>query len=134
MLDRRTTQGFTHIEMMIVVAVVAILTAVALPTYRGYAQKSRRSEAQSYLLTIATRQQQFLVDTRAFSALTPDDIASQPANVKATYDVRLVTSNDPPPPTFKVTATPKPDQAAEQCGELTVDQTGAKTAAVAGCW
>lgn len=131
--DRRRTPGFTLIEMLIVVAMVAILAAVALPSYREYIKKSYRSEAQSYLMTIAARQQQFLVDTRAFSALGPDNIASQPSNVTSAYAVTMVTV-DGPPPTFTLTARPTAAQASEKCGTLTLDQTGTKTAAVTGCW
>lgn len=38
-------QGFTLIELMIVVAVVALLAAVALPSYQSYIRKSRRADA-----------------------------------------------------------------------------------------
>ncbi len=129
----RRIAGFTLIEMMIVVAAIAILAAVALPSYREYIKKSRRAEAQSYLMTIAARQQQFLVDTRGFSALSPDNIASQPANVAASYTVTIATAAGPPP-TFTLTATPTTDQSTEKCGTLTINQAGAKTAAIPGCW
>ncbi|MEO5695695.1 MAG: type IV pilin protein [Burkholderiaceae bacterium] len=130
----RRIAGFTLIEMMIVVAAIAILAAVALPSYREYIKKSRRAEAQSYLLTVAGRQQQFLVDTRGFSSATdPADIAPVPKNVDDAYTLKL----EPlvgPPPTFTLTATPKPDQDSEKCGKLTINQAGAKTAKVPGCW
>ena len=131
---KRPAKGFTLIEMLIVVAMVAILAAVAIPNYRDYIKKSRRSEAQSYLLSVAARQQQFLVDTRAYATLATLTAALPvPANVSAAY---TVTMPDPAgtPPTFTVTATPKTDQASEKCGTLTINQTGTKTAAVSGCW
>lgn len=131
--DWRRRRGFTLIELLIVVAMVAILAAVALPSYREYIKKSYRSEAQSYLMTVAARQQQFLVDTRAFTALSPDNIASQPSHVATAYAVTMVTVAGPPP-TFTLTATPTGEQASEKCGTLTLDQTGTKTAGVTGCW
>jgi type IV pilus assembly protein PilE len=130
LFHRRLTRGFTLIEMMIVVAMVAILAAIALPSYREQIKKSRRSEAQSYLLAIAARQQQFLVDTRAYATL-PNVGVAQPANVTAAY---TVTMPDPVGTTFTVTATPKSGQSSEKCGTLTINQTGTKTAAVTGCW
>lgn len=125
--------GFTLIELLIVIAVVAILAAVALPNYRESIKRSARAEAQAYLMAVATRQQQFLMDTRAFSALSVDSILAQPRNVASAYRVTLVTVNGPPP-TFMLTANPLSDQASEKCGTLTIDQTGTRSAAAVGCW
>lgn len=134
MSHKRRYQGFTLMEMLIVVAMVSILAAVAIPSYREYIKKSRRAEAQSYLLSVAARQQQFLVDTRAYATLaTLSSALPVPTNVSSAY---TVTMPDPAgtPPTFTVTAAPKTDQASEKCGTLTINQTGTKTAAVSGCW
>jgi len=109
--------------------------AVALPTYRDHMRKSRRAEAQAYLMAVASRQQQFLLDTRGYAPdLTTVGIAA-PANVAAVYDL-AVAAVAGPPPTFRLTATPKAttDQTYERCGTLAIDQTGAKTAALGTCW
>src|SRR5690349_9002362 len=53
-------RGFTLIELIIVIAIVALLVAVALPSYRDHVRKSRRAEAQAYLMAVAGRQSQFL--------------------------------------------------------------------------
>ena len=126
-------RGFTLVELMVVVAVVAILAAVALPSYREYIKKSARAEAQAYLMAVASRQQQFMLDTRAYSTLSVDAVVAQPRNVSAAYVVTMVTMPGPPP-TFTLTATPAPAQASDKCGTLSLDQTGTKTAAMAGCW
>jgi type IV pilus assembly protein PilE len=125
-------RGFTLIEVMITVAIVGILTAVALPSYLEHVRKGRRAEAQAYLQTVATRQQQFLVDTRGFVDLATLGVA-QPAAVARYYTVTLARVAGPPP-TFSVTAVPNADQAAERCGTLVINQAGVKTADVAGCW
>ena len=132
-LGKRSLRGFTLIELLIVITIVAILAAVAVPTYHEYIKRSYRSEAQAYLMTIAARQQQFLLDTRGFSVVSLDSIVSQPKNVASAYTVTMATEGGPPP-TFTLTATPTTAQASEKCGALTLDQTGTKTAAVAGCW
>ena len=128
-------RGFTLIEVMITVAIVAILAAVALPTYRQHVRKSRRAEAQAFLMNVAGRQQQFLLDTRAYASSLATAVGAAPANVAATYTVTLVAAGGPPP-TFVVTATPRADtdQPLEQCGTLSIDQTGTKTAALGSCW
>lgn len=129
------TRGFTLIELAITMVIVAILAAVAIPSYRDSVRKSRRSEAQAYMMAVASRQQQFLVDTRAYANTLATVAVSMPANVQASYDIVLAAAAGPPP-TFQITATPKAttDQPAERCGALGIDQTGAKTAALATCW
>ena len=128
-------RGFTLVEVIITVAIVAILVAVALPTYRDHMRKSRRAEAQAYLMAVASRQQQFLLDTRAYAPDLPTIGIAKPANVDAVYELA---ASAPPgsPPTFRLTATPKAgtDQVSERCGTLAIDQTGAKTAALSSCW
>ena len=128
-------RGFTLIEVIIAMAIVAILVAVALPTYRDHMRKSRRAEAQAYLMAVASRQQQFLLDTRGYAPNIATIGLFAPANVAASYDV-AVAAVVGPPPTFRLTATPKAttDQVHERCGTLAIDQTGTKSAAVATCW
>jgi type IV pilus assembly protein PilE len=135
MNNAKKRQGFTLIEVMITVAIVAILASIALPTYRDHIRKSVRAEAQAYLLAVAGRQQQFLLDTRAYAGTLATVAINAPASVAAAYDLTLAAVVGPPP-TFRVTATPKTgtDQVRERCGALAIDQTGAKTAALTSCW
>jgi type IV pilus assembly protein PilE len=67
---KRRTGGFTLIELMITVAIVAILAAVALPSYRQYVVRSKRSAAQAQMMDIANRQQQFLLANRSYADKT----------------------------------------------------------------
>jgi len=61
-------QGFTLIELMITVAVIAILSAVALPSYTKYVQKSRRADAKTALLELATRQERYYSLNNAYTS------------------------------------------------------------------
>ena len=122
------SRGFTLIELMIAVAVVAILAMIAIPTYTAQMVKGRRSSAEAVLLDIAQRQQQYFLDSRAYAP----DVATllgtntTPANVRAYYTVTTAPGAGLPP-TFTATATPLPGTA--QAGDviLIIDQAGAKT-------
>ncbi|MBL8472447.1 MAG: prepilin-type N-terminal cleavage/methylation domain-containing protein [Rhodocyclaceae bacterium] len=60
-------RGFTLIELMITVAVVAILAAIAIPNYSEYIKRARRSSAQQYLSDLAQQQEQYLTNARAYA-------------------------------------------------------------------
>lgn len=61
------SQGFTLIELMIAVLIVAILAAVALPSYREYTMKSRRSSAIAALTAVAQAQERWRSNRASYS-------------------------------------------------------------------
>lgn len=102
------SKGFTFIEMIIVVAIVAILAAIAIPSYQQHVRKTKRVEMQSELLEIASKLQQFKAVHHTFTpngtAITFSDlgyaadysgIANFPKSGTATYKVSIenVTQN-----------------------------------------
>lgn len=131
--SRRLCRGLTLIELMVVVAIVSILASVALPSYQQHLRKSKRAEAQAYMLAVSVRQEQFLVDTRSYAASLATVGVALPANVSAAYDAIL----EVPvivPPSYVLTLTPKLAQVTESCGLLSINQAAVKVAARAGCW
>jgi type IV pilus assembly protein PilE len=138
---RRGSTGFTLIELMITVAIVAILAAIAVPSYQDYVRKGRRADAQGFMLDVVARQQHFLLDRRSFAVSITDAPASNglgltvPTNVSAFYTITIVTDNAARPPSFVVTGTPAGSQVGETCGTLTIDQRGVKDRTGTGsCW
>ena len=99
----RCERGFTLIELMIVVAVVAILAAVGYPSYRDHIARSQRSQGQQFLSDIAQRQEQFLLDVRRYAADRAELRLGLPDGIK--YDDPVFTVARPPP-TFVVCMNP----------------------------
>ena len=120
--------GFTLIEVMITVVIVAILAAIAVPSYSRYVMRAKRSAAQAQMMDIANRQQQFLMANRSYA--DKDTLVASgytlPADVAANYGYTItVTSTGVPG--FVLTFTPTGTQATD--GTLTLDNQGVKTPA-----
>lgn len=136
----KKTGGFTLIELMIVVAIVAILSAIALPSYQDHIRKGKRAAAKSTLSDLANRQQAYLTDKRSYatSVTTLIPSFSAPTEIAADYTFAATADNSVSPPTFSVTATPTSSMMlADTCGTsasvpLALSQAGAKTPAA--CW
>ena len=122
---RKSSGGFTLIELMVVVAIVAILTLVAYPAYQGFVVKANRAEAKSYLMDVAQMQQLYFNDARTYAETAADLNSIPPERVAKNYAVTFEITTVPPPPTFIITAVPKGD-AQEDDGDLTIDNTGEK--------
>jgi type IV pilus assembly protein PilE len=63
----RSARGFTLIELMITVAVIAVLTAIALPAYTDYVTRSKFAEAYAHLADLRVKMEQFYLDNRRYS-------------------------------------------------------------------
>jgi type IV pilus assembly protein PilE len=125
-VNKQRSRGFTLIELMIAVGIVAILTTIAVPAYRDQLRKSRRADAQAALMEIAQREQQYLLDARQYA---PDLAALNvtiPAVVTNNYTI-TATPGTGARPTFVVTATPKTGTAQASDYTLTLNNAGAKT-------
>jgi type IV pilus assembly protein PilE len=129
--------GFTLMELMVTVAIVGILAAVALPSYTSYIVKANRSAAASFLLQLANKEEQYLLDARQYTG-TVTDLLAIPSEVSKNYSVSI--TPETAPPRYTITATPTGSQATRdtKCGNLTLKQDGTKgisgTGAVADCW
>jgi type IV pilus assembly protein PilE len=122
----RPRRGFTIIEMLIVVAIIAILLTIAVPSYRLYVIRGHRSAAISEMMSLANREQQLLISNRSY-ATKADLVAAGyqlPAEVLQFYDYDVTAPAPAPRPTFLITFTPTGAQASD--GPLTLDQNGTK--------
>ena len=122
----RKQHGFTLIELVITVAVIAILAAIALPSYQQYVIRSKRSAAQAAMMDIANRQQQFLLANRSYAdnaALAASGYAL-PSEVGSNYSYSITLSATTEPG-FTLTLTPTGSQASD--GALSLNNQGVKT-------
>jgi type IV pilus assembly protein PilE len=117
--------GFTVFELVIVLSIVAILAALAYPSYRQSVMKARRADAQTDLLSFANNAERvFNQDTSYTNLSAPDDTDFY------TYTlVKTATS-------YTITATPTSIQSADSCGTMNLTSTGQKTHSGSSpdCW
>ncbi len=76
---RRTSLGFTLVELMVVVAIIGILFGVALPSYKDYVRRGSLSEATSALSDYRIKMEQYYQDNRNYGGAACADGASAPA-------------------------------------------------------
>jgi type IV pilus assembly protein PilE len=127
--------GFTLLELMIVAAIVAILAAIALPSYRGYVLRANRAQAKQFIGDVANREEQYLFDQRSYTTTigTGGLATAQPSETAGNYTFSVaITGNDClgvalPPRGYAITATAVGAQASD--GNLCLDSLNQKTPA-----
>ena len=128
----RHRRGFTLIELMIVVLVIAVLASIALSGYNNQVRKSRRSEAKQVLSDLALKQEKFRSNNATYGT------AIQIGGVATTkyYTVTMVAASNTGT-NYTFTAVPILDQAKDSCGTLTLKMDVGvlkKEPTTAGCW
>jgi type IV pilus assembly protein PilE len=123
--------GFTLIELMIATAIVALLAALAYPSYTRYIVRSNRTSAQAQMMDIANREQQYLLANRTYATKAQIESGgySLPPNLQPRYDYDIVVDSTAAP-LYTITFTAKGPQLSD--GPLTLDSSGVKLPA--GKW
>jgi len=152
--DRRSTprRGFTLVELMIVMAVVAILAAIAVPSYSAYVIRSKRAAARVALLQDAQFMERTYTVSGCYSAAAAPcggaavtsatlPIQQAPQDGVASYTIGFAPGS-PTPAAYGLVATQVPTFVDATCGNLTLDNVGNKGISIAGanatqianCW
>lgn len=128
------SHGFSLIELMVVLVVVGILSAIAIPSYTQYILRSHRTNAQAVLAETAQFMERYYTsnDTYVGAALLTAVVPRNASGTNVRYDVSFV--DDPTAGEFVLQAVPANAQADDDCGTLTLSGTGAQGADADGCW
>ncbi|HLQ13237.1 MAG TPA: type IV pilin protein [Steroidobacteraceae bacterium] len=144
-LARRAARGFTLIELMIVISVVAILTTIAVTSYRAYVLRATRTEARMALLSIQVAQEKFFLQNNQYAQNLATALAAPPAGLGVALAAGGVTNGGHYTISFTAatantytvqavaTGTQTSDKAA--CLTYTINDQGVRTPAdSSGCW
>jgi type IV pilus assembly protein PilE len=131
----KKNRGFTLIEMLIVMVVIGILAAIAIPSYQSQLRKGTRASAQALMADIANKQQFYLQSQRQYTTdYTQLGIAALPQEVSSFYNVTITANNTATPMTFTINAAPIAGTRQEADGWITLDSTGTKNSQYSNKW
>ena len=136
--NRKSSRGFTLVELMVTVAVISILAAIGYPAYTNYTYKARRTEATGSLLDFATRMERYYADNNAYPVATDDievkDIMrSDTADTEHGYYTLGFAAQAAQ--SYTLQAVPGGAQSSDTCGTFTINSLGARNVSGTGtCW
>ena len=99
-------RGLSLIELVIALAIVAILAGIAYPSYQQHNVRSHRSAAQQFMLNVANREEEYFLSNRQYGILT-DLTVTVPEGIGKLYTITATADNTAQPPSYTITAAPK---------------------------
>ena len=132
------SHGFTLVELLVAVAIVGILTAVALPSYQNYVRDTNRGVAKAILYENAQFMEQFYTENNRYDQDLAGNaivipLIQSPRTGAIQYQISLQAIANT---TFTLQAVPVGSMVGDVCGTLTLTNTGLQGAGgdVAACW
>ncbi len=125
--------GFSLFELIIALAIIAVLAGIALPSYQNQLQQARRSDATTALLIFAERMERHFLENGSYSSATT--AIYQETSDEGHYQLSVTTESD----SYQLTATPTGVQADDsECANYSLNQLGERTISGTGtidsCW
>ncbi len=130
---RKHMRGVTLLELMIVVVVIAIMTAIAFPNYRDFVDRAKRNEAKALLLEVAQNQERFYLQNSRYGTLVELGYTVPLDTDAGTYRVTVV---GPDASNFDAQALlRKPGNETGKCNSFNIDGRGTQTSLpYTDCW
>ena len=125
------THGFTLIELMVAVAIVAILAAIALPAYQDYVTRGKLTEAYEVLSAQRVKMEQFYQDLRTYNGACTNGTVAPDPNAMGKYFTYNCNINDQ---SYTITATGIAAQGVSDQFVFTIDQSNSKTSSGPAGW
>ena len=131
----KKNQGFTLIELMVVVTIIGVISMIAFPQYSEYLERGRRAEVKSYLHQIANVQERFFTINNSYAKLLTDLNVKSFTGVDEDSSAGTITMTSDGA-TWTLTGTFKKDD--KHCTTMTLTNTGVQGVGVGDdkkiCW
>ena len=130
-MNIKLSNGFTLIELMIVVAVIGVLAAIAMPAYQDYVTRAKRADAKAGLLQVQLAEEKWRANNSNYGSLTNLTLADPFPSPDGNYNITVTTvdTSGATPSSYIATATPVGSQLTNdtECANFVSNQNNDQT-------
>ena len=137
-MNNKKKTGMTLVELVIVLAIVAILASIALPSWNSQVQKERRADARNTLIFVQVEQEKYRADNGRYApSMSTLGLSTYNSTSRDYYNVSIISSSAT---AFVASAAPNTNRGQDKdlCGTFAIDQSGpiesGVYAAISECW